>query len=357
MLLATPRCVLTARACAVRLRRPRRAAMAAAAAAGPLRIAFVTGNAKKLAEARFATRVHVHTRRRACDRRSSRRGLNSAPPHQVNAILGTEHAARFVLDAVSLDLPELQVRARGGGGARRGLRRIAEAQRALVLPRRRASPRRLLRRRRAWRRSASGAYLAPLPRAAAAAALARGGADAHFRCCAAFVAQRPGAGRGHLAVLQRAGRAAGRVHQVVSAEARPRRPQPHAGGATPPGRNKRRPFAPPEPRWPRAQGFEDKSAYAQCIFAYAAAPGEAPALFVGRTPGRVVPARGAGAGAFGWDPVFEPAAAEQAAAGGSQGAPPLTYAEMPSERKNKISHRFRALDQLRTHLLHATAAR
>jgi hypothetical protein len=28
---------------------------------------------------------------------------------QVNAILGTEHAARFVLDAVSLDLPELQV--------------------------------------------------------------------------------------------------------------------------------------------------------------------------------------------------------------------------------------------------------
>ena len=105
------------------------------------------------------------------------------------------------------------------------------------------------------------------------------------------------------------------------------------------------------------QGFEDKSAYAQCIFAYSEAPGAAPRLFVGRTPGRIVPARGAGAGAFGWDPVFEPAAAEQAAAGGAQGAVALTYAEMPSENKNKISHRFRALDQLRTHLLQATAGR
>ena len=104
------------------------------------------------------------------------------------------------------------------------------------------------------------------------------------------------------------------------------------------------------------QGFEDKSAYAQCIFAYSDA-GATPQLFVGRTPGRIVPARGAGAGAFGWDPVFEPAAAEQAAAGGAQGAAALTYAEMPSEGKNKISHRFRALDQLRSHLLQATAGR
>ena len=36
------------------------------------------------------------------------------------------------------------------------------------------------------------------------------------------------------------------------------------------------------------QGFEDKSAYAQCIFAYASAPGAQPLLFVGRTPGRIV---------------------------------------------------------------------
>ena len=68
-----------------------------------------------------------------------------------------------------------------------------------------------------------------------------------------------------------------------------------------------------------------------------------------------MPARGAGAGAFGWDPVFEPAAAEQAAAGGSAEAP-LTYAQMAPAAKNGISHRFRALDQLRAHLLRVTAA-
>lgn len=77
---------------------------------------------------------------------------------------------------------------------------------------------------------------------------------------------------------------------------------------------------------------------------------------MGRTPGRIVAARGAGAGAFGWDPVFEPAAAEQAAAGGAEGAQALTYAQMAPAAKNGISHRFRALDKLRTHLLQVTTA-
>ena len=89
------------------------------------------------------------------------------------------------------------------------------------------------------------------------------------------------------------------------------------------------------------QGFEDKTAYAQCIFAYAASPDAEPLLFVGRTPGRIVAARGALA--FGWDPIFQP--------DGFEG----TYAELPKEVKNSISHRFRALDQLRAHLLAATA--
>lgn len=39
-------------------------------------------------------------------------------------------------------------------------------------------------------------------------------------------------------------------------------------------------------------GFEDKTAYAQCIFAYTPGPGVEPITFVGRTPGRIVPARG-----------------------------------------------------------------
>ena len=175
MLLATP--LLSARVCAARLRRSRRAAMASAAAAGPLRIAFVTGNAKKLAEARCSCAAAARAllrRRRTCDRRR-RRGAERARRPQVNAILGTEHAARFVLDAVSLDLPELQVRARGGG-ARVSLRRSAEAAQTqrLTVARCRASLRRSRPRKRASRQSASGAPRAPVPRATGAAKLAPG---------------------------------------------------------------------------------------------------------------------------------------------------------------------------------------
>merc|ERR1719436_477649 len=85
-------------------------------------------------------------------------------------------------------------------------------------------------------------------------------------------------------------------------------------------------------------GYEDKSAYAQCIFALCAGPGCKVHVFDGRTEGRIVPARGPTD--FGWDPVFEPAES-----GG------LTYAEMPKAAKNAISHRGRALEQLRKWLI------
>lgn len=84
-------------------------------------------------------------------------------------------------------------------------------------------------------------------------------------------------------------------------------------------------------------GFDDKSAYAQCTFAYTPGPGIEPLVFVGRTEGRIVPARGPGD--FGWDPIFQPDGFEE------------TYAEMNSEVKNTISHRYRALDGLRQYLL------
>lgn len=45
-------------------------------------------------------------------------------------------------------------------------------------------------------------------------------------------------------------------------------------------------------------GYEDKSAYAQCIFAYCDGPGAEPVVFVGRTEGKIVPARGPTD--FGW---------------------------------------------------------
>lgn len=84
-------------------------------------------------------------------------------------------------------------------------------------------------------------------------------------------------------------------------------------------------------------GFEDKTAYAQCIFAYAPGPGVEPVMFVGRTDGRIVAARGDNQ--FGWDPVFEPEGFGE------------TYAEMDKDIKNTISHRYRALDKLRDYLL------
>jgi inosine triphosphate pyrophosphatase len=116
--------------------------------------------------------------------------------------------------------------------------------------------------------------------------------------------------------------------------------------------------------------YEDKSAYAQCIFALSVHPDADPLLFVGRTTGKVgrpalclawplpsspcfavvafclrlpvrrqivpgmqiVPARGPPD--FGWDPVFQPDGFDH------------TYAEMDKSTKNSISHRYRALESL-----------
>lgn len=83
---------------------------------------------------------------------------------------------------------------------------------------------------------------------------------------------------------------------------------------------------------------EDKSAYAQCVFAYCAGPGAKPVTFVGRTAGKIVGARGPLD--FGWDPVFEPDES-----GGK------TFAEMAKPDKNAISHRGRALAKVRDFLL------
>jgi inosine triphosphate pyrophosphatase len=85
-------------------------------------------------------------------------------------------------------------------------------------------------------------------------------------------------------------------------------------------------------------GFEDKSAYALCTFAYfGGKPDDEILLFSGRTEGRIVEPRGPAD--FGWDPCFEPADHN------------LTYAEMNKEDKNKISHRSKALLELKKHLI------
>jgi hypothetical protein len=87
----------------------RRTSCAMSAPAAPLRVTFVTGNKKKLEEVRARAACDALTVQRSL-LTPRRRRVPPALPHQVVAILGTEHAHRFVLDSVSLDLPELQAR-------------------------------------------------------------------------------------------------------------------------------------------------------------------------------------------------------------------------------------------------------
>ncbi|OIT38429.1 PREDICTED: inosine triphosphate pyrophosphatase [Nicotiana attenuata] len=85
--------------------------------------------------------------------------------------------------------------------------------------------------------------------------------------------------------------------------------------------------------------YEDKTAYAMCVFSLAIGPNSEPLTFVGKTLGRIVPARGPND--FGWDPIFQPHGYDQ------------TYAEMPKEEKNKISHRGKALELVKSHFAEA----
>lgn len=77
--------------------------------------------------------------------------------------------------------------------------------------------------------------------------------------------------------------------------------------------------------------YDDKSAQAVATFGFSKGPGQEVLLFQGRTHGKIVPPRGPNT--FGWDPIFE-----------YEGQ---TYAEMEKAAKNKISHRFKALEKLR----------
>lgn len=84
-------------------------------------------------------------------------------------------------------------------------------------------------------------------------------------------------------------------------------------------------------------GFEDKSGYAQCTFAYSSGePGVEPLVFTGKKPGTIVAPRGGTA--FGWDPIFQPEGFEQ------------TFAEMDKAVKSSISHRYLALQKLIAYL-------
>jgi len=83
-------------------------------------------------------------------------------------------------------------------------------------------------------------------------------------------------------------------------------------------------------------GYEDKSAYAQTIFAYTEGKNKPIQLFIGRIDGEIVPARG-NLG-FGWDAVFEPVCEDNLK---------QTFGEMEECKKNMISHRYLALQKFK----------
>uniref|UniRef100_A0A3B4YLM3 Inosine triphosphate pyrophosphatase n=1 Tax=Seriola lalandi dorsalis TaxID=1841481 RepID=A0A3B4YLM3_SERLL len=91
----------------------------------------------------------------------------------------------------------------------------------------------------------------------------------------------------------------------------------------------------PEGLYKLLAGFEDKSAWALCTFAFSAGKDEPVQLFRGKTEGHIVEPRGPRD--FGWDPCFQPDGYDK------------TYAELPKEVKNSISHRYRALAAMSAH--------
>lgn len=83
------------------------------------------------------------------------------------------------------------------------------------------------------------------------------------------------------------------------------------------------------------KGFEDKNAKAVCTFAYVNELGEVN-LFSGVTDGTIVSPTVVET--FGWDSCFMPNGHE------------ITYAQMPKEQKNLISHRMKAISKLKDFL-------
>ena len=85
------------------------------------------------------------------------------------------------------------------------------------------------------------------------------------------------------------------------------------------------------------EGVADRSAAFVCAMALIA-PDGVEHVVEGRCEGRILTAP-RGKGGFGYDPLFVPEGGE------------LTFAELPAEEKNRISHRARALAQAREFLM------
>ncbi|AYV76289.1 MAG: hypothetical protein Terrestrivirus5_111 [Terrestrivirus sp.] len=88
--------------------------------------------------------------------------------------------------------------------------------------------------------------------------------------------------------------------------------------------------------------FDDKTCYALCLFAYCE-PDNDPIIFEGKCNGTIVKPyydeNGKNPG-FGWDNIFQPDNYDK------------TFAELYNDVKNKISHRYLALQKLSNFLKH-----
>ncbi|XP_050400738.1 inosine triphosphate pyrophosphatase [Patella vulgata] len=85
-------------------------------------------------------------------------------------------------------------------------------------------------------------------------------------------------------------------------------------------------------------GFDDKTAYALCTYAYSSGEEGVPIkIFSGRCDGSIVEPRGPAN--FGWDPCFMPQGFDK------------TYAEMDKSAKHSISHRGKAMAMLKDYFV------
>lgn len=83
------------------------------------------------------------------------------------------------------------------------------------------------------------------------------------------------------------------------------------------------------------KGFDDKTVVAKCAVGFTK-DGKDLKVFIGEAEGLIVSPRGESG--FGWDPIFQPKGYEK------------TFAEMNSEEKNAISHRYKALKKFKEYL-------
>jgi len=90
-------------------------------------------------------------------------------------------------------------------------------------------------------------------------------------------------------------------------------------------------------------GYEDKSAYAQTIFAYTEGKDFPIHLFIGKLNGKIVQSRG-NLG-FGWDPIFQPNILDDDNTSNKPNI--LTFGQMTPDKKNSISHRYLALQKVK----------